>query len=207
MVPLFLPEALPEATVAVKAFFVEPSSVAAPPPPPPPSRGPVARSKAPSTPPAPSAFTAPIEVPAEVQPEAGIDLGVEGGVAGGVEGGVPGGVVGGVVGGLPDAPQGPVAPVRVGGLLKEPRKLRHVDPEYPMLALKARMQGVVVVEAVIDARGAVTEAKILRGVPMLDEAALAAVRQWTYQPTLLDGIPTPVIMTVTVQFRLNQGNG
>jgi len=149
-------------------------------------------------------FVAPIEVPTEIKPEEGLDLGgIEGGVEGGIEGGVPGGVVGGVVGGLPDAPPPPqVGPVRVGGDVRAPRKILDVAPVYPALAAKARVEGVVIVEATIDTRGRVVNATILRGVPVLDEAALEAVRQWVYTPTLLNGVPTPVIMTVTLRFRL-----
>jgi protein TonB len=149
-------------------------------------------------------FVAPIEIPTEIRPEEGLDLGgVEGGVAGGVEGGVPGGVVGGVVGGLPDAPPPPpVKPVRVGGDIREPRKIMDVAPVYPDLAVRARVQGIVIVEATIDPRGRVVNATVLRGVPVLEQAALEAVRKWVYTPTLLDGIPTPIIMTVTVRFRL-----
>jgi periplasmic protein TonB len=88
-------------------------------------------------------------VPTEIRPGEGLDLGgIEGGVAGGVEGGVPGGVVGGVVGGLPDAPPPPpVKPVRVGGDVREPRKVRDVAPVYPELAMKAHIEGIVIIEA------------------------------------------------------------
>jgi protein TonB len=144
---------------------------------------------------------APIVIPDSVQPDTGLDLGVEGGVPGGVEGGVPGGVVGGVIGGLPSEPP-PVTPVRVGGNIKEPRKLKHVDPEYPLLAKQARVKGIVVIEAVIGADGRVKDAKVLRSVALLDAPALAAVRQWVYTPTLYNGVPVPVIMTVTVRFSL-----
>ena len=116
---------------------------------------------------------------------------------------MPGGVVGGVVGGLPDAPPPPqVKPVRVGGDVRAPRKIVDVAPIYPALAAKARVEGVVIVEATIDPRGRVVNATVLRGIPVLDEAALEAVRQWVYTPTLLNGVPTPVIMTVTLRFRL-----
>ncbi len=127
-----------------------------------------------------------------------------GGVPGGVEGGVPGGVVGGVVADLPEAaaPAAPVKAVRVGGDIREPRKVVDVPPVYPEMALKARVEGIVIIEATIDERGRVREAKVLRGVPVLDEAALEAVRQWVYTPTLLDGVPRPVIMTITVRFQI-----
>ena len=147
-------------------------------------------------------FTAPVEVPDQVKPDQGIDLGVEGGVPGGVEGGVPGGVVGGVVGGLPDAPP-PVQAVRVGGNIKEPKKVKDVKPVYPDIAKQARVQGLVILECTISPQGKVTDVKVLRGLPLLDAAAEDAVKQWIYTPTLLNGVPVPVIMTVTVNFRLS----
>jgi periplasmic protein TonB len=204
IVPLVTSEELPEPTSAVRAFFVEP---AAPPPPPPPPPPPAPRAPVtPRTPPRPVTetprFTAPVEVPEEIAPEEGIDLGVEGGVPGGVEGGVPGGVVGGVVGGLPDAPPPPQA-VRVGGQIKEPKKLKHVAPNYPDIAKQARVQGVVILECTISPQGRVTDVKVLRGIPLLDESAREAVKQWVYTPTLLNGVPVPVIMTVTVNFKLS----
>ena len=206
IVPLLAPDVLPDAVVA-RAFFVEPiTAPPPPPPPPPPAARPSAtpRADAPRPSPADSRFVAPVEVPAEIRAEDALDLGAPGGVPGGVEGGVPGGVIGGIVGGLPDASPPPPerAPIRVGGHVKEPTRVRHVDPAYPEVAIKARVQGIVIIEAVIDTLGRVRGARILRGVPILDEAALTAVRDWVYTPTLLDGVPTPIVMTVTVTFRL-----
>jgi protein TonB len=149
-----------------------------------------------------SKFVAPIEVPDQVKPQQSLDLGIEGGVPGGVEGGVPGGVVGGVVGGLPDAPP-PQQAVRVGGQIKEPKNLKRVSPEYPDIAKQARVQGVVILECTISPQGRVTDVKVLRGLPLLNDSAMAAVRQWVYTPTLLNGVPVPVIMTVTVNFTLH----
>jgi protein TonB len=136
--------------------------------------------------------------------EGGVQGGIEGGVVGGVEGGTVGGVSGGVIGGVPDAPEPPTptGPVRVGGQIKEPRKLKNVPPVYPDVAKQARIQGVVVLEATIDPSGRVDNVRVLRGIPMLNEAAVDAVRKWTYSPTLLNGVPVPVIMTVTVNFTL-----
>jgi protein TonB len=205
VVPLLTSEDLPEPTSVVKAFFVEPAAAPPPPPPPPPPapKAAVPQKVAPTPPPVTdNKFTAPVETPDEVKPEEGIDLGVEGGVPGGVEGGVPGGVVGGVVGGLPDAPPPPQA-VRVGGQIKEPKKLKNVNPAYPDIAKQARVQGVVILECTISPQGKVTDVKILRGIPLLDAAAIEAVKQWVYSPTLLNGVPVPVIMTVTVNFRLS----
>jgi protein TonB len=202
LLPLLSDDHLPEQARAVRAFFAPPLAVEAPLPPPPPAAPRAAARIAAPRPVPTDGFTAPIEVPEQVVPEAGIELGVEGGVAGGVEGGVPGGIVGGVVGGLEEAPPQPLQPLRVGDVVSEPRKLKDVQPVYPSLALASRLQGVVILECVVDARGRVQEARVLRGVPLLDQAALDAVRQWVYSVTLVDGVPVPVIMTVTVSFRL-----
>lgn len=204
VLPLLAGEPLPPPGSAPSAFFVTPTYAPAPPPPPPPpspTRSPAPR-VAPDT--AASDFVAPVDVPEALDSAGSLDLGVEGGVPGGVEGGVPGGVVGGVVGGLPDALAAPPPPqaIRVGGVVEEPRKLRHVPPVYPKHALSARIEGVVILECTISPRGKVEGVQILRGVPLLDEAAVEAVRQWQYTPTLVDGVPMPVIMTVTVNFRL-----
>jgi protein TonB len=205
-VPLLRDAPLPEpAGGSVQAFFATPLELAPPPPPPPPP-SPAARPAV--EPRAPlvertDGLVAPIEIPVEIVPEAGIDFGVEGGVAGGVEGGVPGGVVGGVIGGLPEAPPAPpLQPVRVGGRVQEPRKLKAVPPIYPDAAVASRIEGVVVLECLISPQGRVAEVKVLRGVPLLEEAAVDAVRQWVYTPTLMDGVPVPVLMTVTVRFDL-----
>jgi protein TonB len=201
--PILNSDELPATNAAVRAFFVEPAA-APPPPPPPPPPAPKAAVVT-RTPPKvvdESHFVAPVDTPDQVKPQESIDLGLEGGVPGGVEGGVPGGVVGGVVGGLPDAPP-PVQPVRVGGQIKEPKKLKDVKPAYPDIAKQARVQGIVILECTISPQGRVTDVKVLRGIPLLDASAQEAVRQWVYTPTLLNGVPVPVIMTVTVNFRLS----
>jgi protein TonB len=92
--------------------------------------------------------------------------------------------------------------VRVGGQIKQPTQLKRVNPVYPAIAQSARVQGVVIIEAVIGQSGKVQEAKVLRSIPLLDAAALDAVKQWEYTPTLLNGVAVPVIMTVTVNFTL-----
>lgn len=97
---------------------------------------------------------------------------------------------------------GAAYPVRVGGNIKQPMKVKDQRPAYPAEAQEARVQGVVIVEATIDCEGAVSDARVLRGQPMLNDAALEAVRQWRYTPTLLNGQPVPVIMTLTVSFTL-----
>ena len=90
--------------------------------------------------------------------------------------------------------------VRVGGQVRPPIRLNEVAPVYPAIAQSARVQGDVVIEATIDEEGKVADARVVKSVPMLDQAALDAVRQWQYRPSLLNGVPTAVITTVTVKF-------
>jgi protein TonB len=232
ILPLWRFSELPEPALgAVQAFFVEPVA-APPPPPPPPAAAPKAATVAPKiSKPKPVTeqpkFEAPIEVPKEVPRESGVadtgadsapsapggvqggqPGGVEGGVPGGVEGGVPGGTLGGVLGGVPKEeppppPPPPDKPVRVGGQIKAPRKLTNVAPVYPEVAKQARVEGVVILEAVISPEGRVTGVKVLRGSPLLDAAAVQAVKSWVYSPTTLNGVAVPVVMTVTVSFKLS----
>jgi protein TonB len=112
--------------------------------------------------------------------------------------GVPGGDPGGEIGGAAGAPP---ARVRVGGQVEAPRKLRHVVPVYPEIARRAGLSATVIVECVIGLDGRIASARVLRGHPLLDGAALDAVRQWTYRPPLLNGTPVEAVMTVTVRFQ------
>jgi protein TonB len=91
----------------------------------------------------------------------------------------------------------------VGGAVKPPTKTRHVNPVYPPIAMSSRVQGVVILEVVIGADGKIGQARVLRSIPLLDQAAIDAVMQWEFTPTLLNGAPVPIIMTMTVQFTLN----
>ena len=103
----------------------------------------------------------------------------------------------------PPPPPAPVsAPVRVGGDIEAPKKIKDVPPVYPPVAVSARIQGQVILEAVIDERGHVSGLKVLKSIPLLDKAAIDAVRQWEYTTTTLNGVPVAVIMTVTVTFAL-----
>jgi periplasmic protein TonB len=99
--------------------------------------------------------------------------------------------------------EGGGAPVRVGGQIREPHKLRHVAPAYPDIARRARVQGVVVVECTLTPEGRVAGARVLSGHPLLSPAAVDAVEQWLFTPTLLNGVAVPVILTVTVNFQLS----
>jgi TonB family protein len=91
-------------------------------------------------------------------------------------------------------------PIRIGGNIRQPAKISDVKPIYPPLALKANVRGTVLIEALIDRDGAVADARILRSIPLLDQAALDAVQQWRFTPTLLNGEPQAVVMTVAVNF-------
>jgi len=95
-------------------------------------------------------------------------------------------------------------PVRIADLPVAPRKIVDVRPVYPDLARTARKEGTVVMEAVLDATGRVTQLRVIQSVPLLDQAALDAVRQWRYTPSTLGGHPVSVLMTITIRFTLQQ---
>jgi TonB family protein len=103
------------------------------------------------------------------------------------------------------APQGPPRPggaIRIGGAMRPPLQTKKVNPVYPPIAQAARVSGVVILEVLVDEQGKVRDPRVLRSIPLLDQAALDAVSQWEYQPVLLNGAPVSVIMTVTVEFSL-----
>jgi len=93
-------------------------------------------------------------------------------------------------------------PIRVGSQIKPPTKLKDVTPRYPQEVREAGIQGVVILEVKIDKDGHVSETKVLRDIPGLSEPAQDAVSQWEFEPTLLNGVPVAVIMTVTVNFSI-----
>lgn len=142
-------------------------------------------------------------------PEANL-AGIAGGVPGGVPGGQLGGVIGGIIGGMPStmskaiAPQqaAPKKPIRVGGRVKPPRQIVKTAPAYPVLARQARVQGEVVLDAVIDTEGKVINVTVVSGHPLLIEAAINCVRQWKYEPTYLNEEPIAVQLIVKVSFEL-----
>jgi protein TonB len=186
------------------------------PPPPPPATGPAVTphitSKRPNLTYKLGKVTAPTSNPKTLSPDnsaAAPDLaGVVGGVPGGVAGGQLGGSLYGVLGGtgtsVPPPPPRTAARriVHVGGKVKAPRQTLSVQPEYPPVAMQAHIRGAVVVNAVIDEHGNVVGARAVSGHPFLVAAALRAVLQWKYEPTLLNGTPVAVEMEVTVHFNL-----
>jgi TonB family protein len=96
----------------------------------------------------------------------------------------------------------PLTGVRIGGAIQAPKKLKDVPPVYPAAAQEAGVRGVVILEARIDESGNVSDVRVLRSIPLLDQAAIDAVKQWQYTPTLLNGAAVPVVMTMTVNFTL-----
>jgi protein TonB len=183
-----------------------------PPPPPPPPSAPAPKKTEPVKALPTSGEAAPIEPPQSIEPEASVpDIGEEEvfGVEGGVAGGMPGGVIAGLL--LESPPPPPPAPapairkpVRVGGEIKEPTLISRVDPVYPLLAIARQLEGVVILEAIVDEEGRVESLRALRSPGVFEQAALEAVRQWRYTPVILNGRPEKFILTVTVLFRLDK---
>ncbi len=200
------------------------SFLTAPPPPPPPPPPPAAIVQVKAVPKEfdSGALTQPVAIPDKVAiieediqaPSAGIA-----GVVGGVPGGSVGGQIGGVLGGIitaaasnappPPPPPPPVkkkAPpkrIRVGGNVAKARLTRQVRPQYPQLARQARIQGTVKLSAVIAKDGTIQKLEVMSGHPLLVPAALAAVKQWRYRPTLLNGEAVEVLTNIDVNFTLS----
>ncbi len=213
IIPILSKANLPK--YAVNAAFLAPPP---PPPPPPPPKGgkkvnkklqeklkqlKKEQQKQPQT----QALVAPLNIPEEEPEEAdtgllqglqGIGEGVEGGVEGGIEGGVKEGslvdVVGGEVGG--DLENAKV-------IVQPPKIIKRVIPEYPELAKKIRVQGIVILQCITDIYGNVVRIKVLSSPhPLLTKAAIDAVRQWKFEPMVINGIPKPVKFSLTVHFNL-----
>ena len=169
-------------------------------PPPPPTKQPIVAPRAPS-----SGDTVPLETPNGVAPEVPSRA---------PDDPMPGFVDGAAVGVdltamVPPPPPPPVAPsptepVRMHAGIDPPKKTRDVAPEYPVMARSTGAQGVVIIEATIDVDGNVAGTRVLRSIPLLDAAALDAVRQWKYAPARLNGSPVAVLVTVTVNFVLGR---
>lgn len=137
--------------------------------------------------------------------QGGVSQGVEGGVAGGVEGGVKGGVVGGVVS-AQELQKFEGDAVRAVGDIQFPKLIKEVPPRYPEVARQARVEGMVILEAKTDEQGSVIEARVLRSIPILDQAAIDAVKQWKYEPLIINGKARKVLFTATVRFMLKEGD-
>jgi protein TonB len=147
---------------------------------------------------------APVAIPDGIVEEGlgadGTEGGIEGGVDYGAGGGLPANLVGDMLYRLVGDPVEPV--LRAAGDVKPPKLVRKIEPEYPEIARQARVEGVVIIEATTDVYGRVTGVRVLRSLPLLDAAAVDAVRQWVYEPLVINGRPRAVTFTVTVRFVL-----
>lgn len=221
LVPLIHFEVLPKTQLT--SFLVAPPPP--PPPPPPPAAAPVKMVKI-----IPRQFDAgrlmaPKQVPKDIAiikeeelppPSAG-GGGVVGGIPGGGSGGAVGGILGGVIGSIPQTAPPPPPPevkkvevkpvvqrIRVGGNVQAARIVRQPKPVYPPLAKQARIQGVVRFTAIISKDGTIQSLQLINGHPLLTPSAMEAVKQWVYQPTLLNGEPVEVVTQIDVNFTLSQ---
>jgi protein TonB len=218
LIPLIYTDTLPRTQLT--SFLVAPPPP--PPPPPPPAAAPVKIVRT-----IPKQFDAgrlmaPKAIPKEIAmikedelPPVSGGVGVIGGVPGGVPGGTPGGVIGGIISSVPQAAPPPPPPVvkeapkavapqriRVGGNVQQAKLVNQPKPVYPPLAKQARIQGTVRFNAIIGRDGAIANLQVVSGHPLLVPAALEAVRQWKYQPTLLNGEPVEVVTQIDVNFTL-----
>jgi len=203
LIPLIYTEALPKTMMATMLTAPPPP----PPPPPPPAAVQVVHVKPQVHLMDAGKLMAPKVIPKEIKiikedPEP--DVGSVGAVAGGSMGGVLGGVIGGI-GTAPAPPKPkPTGPIRVGGNVQAARIVNRVQPIYPPLARQTRISGTVRLHAIISKDGTIQQLEVISGHPLLQQAALDAVRQWRYQPTLLNGEPVEVDTTIDVIFSLNQ---
>jgi len=209
LIPLIYTEALPR-TLMSSILLAPPPP---PPPPPPPAavqviRKPVAHLMDAGKLVTPKAIPKDLKIIKEEAEPPDMGGGMIGGVPGGVAGGSAGGVLGGVIGGAGTAPPPPpkVAPrrVTVGGNVQAARLVNRVQPLYPPLARQTRISGTVKLHAIIGKNGAVEQLQVVSGHPLLVQSALDAVRQWRYQPTLLNGEPVEVDTEIDVIFSLAQ---
>jgi len=159
--------------------------------------------------PVPMTFTVTVQFKLDdKKPEVG---GVVGGIYGGVEGGVQGGGTGGVEGGVAGGVSGQdlkafeKGAVRAVGKIEPPKLLKEVAPVYPEIARQAQVEGTVILEIKADEQGHIVDVRVLHSIPLLDMSAIEAVKQWKYEPLVIDGKPRPVIFTVTVRFLLDSG--
>ncbi len=209
LIPLIYTEALPKQLLTT--FLVAP---APPPPPPPPAAAvqrivkPVARLIQSGKMMAPTVIPKKVEMikEEEMPPDVGavgVVGGVPGGIAGGSAGGVLGGIIGGSGGGMPPPPKPTQQRVRIGGNVQAAKMIRQIQPVYPQIAKTAHVQGTVILHAIIAKDGTVQELQYISGPALLMRSAMDAVRQWKYQPTLLNGEPVEVDTTISVVFTLS----
>ena len=209
LLPMIYFDALP--TAQLQSLLVAPPP---PPPPPPPPEAPKVVKVIPRQFDA-GKLMAPKEVPKQIAmikedelPPPSAAGGVVGGISGGVSSGVLGGILGGISSAAPPPPpvekKAPPSRIRVGGNVQSAKLVRQPRPVYPQLAKQARIQGVVKLHALISKEGTIENLTLISGHPLLAPAALEAVKQWIYQPTLLNGEPVGVDTEIDVNFTLSQ---
>ena len=210
LLPLYFTEELP--TTQLVTFLVAPPP---PPPPPPPAAAPVHTQHVVQTDIVNGQLRTPTRIPKKIQqivedapPPSMAVQGVQGGVVGGVPGGVPNGVIGSIISAIPTAAPtlAPPKVVRVSSGVSQGMLIRKIQPNYPPLARQARVQGTVLLEAMIAADGTIEDLHVVSGHPMLVTAAVEAVKQWRYKPYLLNGSPVEVQTQIQVNFSLNGGS-
>jgi len=210
LIPLWYTEVLPNAQLTT--FLVAPP----PPPPPPPPAAAVTRVQhVVQTDIVNGQLRTPTRIPKKIQqivedapPPSMAVQGVQGGVPGGIPGGVPNGVLGSILSAIPTPAPTLVKPqvVRVSSGVSQGMLVRRIEPQYPPLARQARVQGAVLLEAMISKEGTIEGLRVVSGHPMLVPAAVLAVKQWRYKPYLLNGEPVEVDTTIQVNFTLNGSN-
>lgn len=203
IIPLAAEVALP-VPAPLRALYVTAKVV----PPPADVARPVAQRAVHAPAPVPAPTTAPTEISRERESEpatTGSDP-TPGPPTGGfpdTTGGLPDAVGTAPGGGPPSPPPPPRQPLPIGGKIRAPKKIVDVPPVYPEIAKATKVEGLVILEAVISERGNVERVRVLRSHPLLDAAAVEAVKGWRYTPTLLNNVPVSVLITITMNFKLN----
>jgi periplasmic protein TonB len=201
LIPLIYTSGLP--STLMSTFLVAPP----PPPPPPPPPAVIKVIKVLPHLIQQGKLQAPTVIPKKIEKivqQAQPDVGMVGGVPGGVPGGSAGGVLGGIIGGAPSLapPPKPVETVRVGGQVQMANLIHQVNPVYPPIARTAHIQGTVLLHAIIGKDGTIKELQYISGPPLLMHAAMDAVQQWRYRPTMLNNQPVNVDTTIQVIFTI-----
>src|SRR5216683_680702 len=206
LIPLIYTEALPKTLMATLLVAPPP-----PPPPPPPVQTQVVHVKPQVHLMDAGKLVQPKVIPKDIkiikEDAPDVSAGMQGGVPGGVAGGSMGGVIGGVIGGMGGAPPPPKPAqqrIRQGGSVQAALLVNKVTPVYPPLARQTRISGTVRLHAIISKSGSIQSLEVISGHPLLVRAAMDAVQQWRYKPTLLNGEPVEVDTTIDVIFSLNQ---
>ena len=203
LIPLIYTQALPKAMLSTLLIAPPPP----PPPPPPPQAAPVKVIKPVARLLTQGKLMAPRAIPKDVAVFKEAELPPEPAAGSGVLGGAGGDILGGLGGGSsayapPPPPKAAPSRIKLGGQVQAAKIVAQPQPLYPALARQARIQGNVVLHAIIDKDGRVGQLEVVSGHPLLVQSALDAVKQWRYQPTQLNGDPVEVDTTITVTFVL-----